>query len=88
MKRKGLRNPDWDYEIKFWKDWLYADPLKRRKLVSKLPLFDTTIKIKDEKFARDVFSSQLGSYFEDLESAIYTKTRLEDAKRKKDRKKF
>ena len=65
---------------------LEGSKIKRIRSVGRIE--NLADKVKDEKFARDVFSSQLGSYFEDLESAIYTKTRLEDVKRKKDRKKF
>lgn len=29
-----------DYEIKFWKDWLNADSLKKLELAKSLPIFN------------------------------------------------
>ena len=65
-----------DYEIKFWKDWLESDGLKRLKLVEKLPLLDKNLKMKS-KLVRHSFVGLLNSYFEDLESAIYIKMHKE-----------
>ena len=71
---------DGEYEIKFWKDWLEADLLKRQELVSDLPLFKTCLKMKNEKAWKNSFDSLINGYFEDLESAIYTKIRLKETK--------
>ncbi|MEK6887375.1 MAG: hypothetical protein AABX14_00345 [Candidatus Aenigmatarchaeota archaeon] len=79
--RKFIKKPTEEYEIKFWKDWLEADPVKRLELVKKLPLFGMCLKMKDEKFWRGSFSSLINGYFEDLESAVLTKVRLEKTKR-------
>ncbi|MFA4819449.1 MAG: hypothetical protein WC613_00650 [Candidatus Aenigmatarchaeota archaeon] len=74
--RKARKKPE-EYEIKFWKDWLEADTLKRLELVKKLPLLDICLEMKNEKIWRESFSSLINGYFEDLESAVYTKVRLE-----------
>ncbi len=62
-----------NYEIKFWKDWLETDNLKRLELVKKLPLIYMDLKIKDKKLWKHSFVGLLNSYFEDLESAVYIK---------------
>lgn len=67
---------DKDFEIKFWKDWLYADLLKRQELVKKLPFFKMCLKMKNSKIWKDIFATTLNSYFEDLENAVYIKIRL------------
>ena len=87
MKKKelGPHDPDGEYEIKFWKDWLHADPLKRMKMVEKLSLLRDAEAINDIPLKRRnrMFAMLLNSFFEDLESAVYTKVRLESkAKRK------
>ena len=64
-----------EYEIKFWKDWLEADTLKRAELVEKLPFFKMSRRMKNTKMNRHCFATLLNSYFEDLESAMYVKTR-------------
>ncbi len=68
-----------DYEIKFWKDWLNADSLKRSDLVRKLPIIKEILRIdKSLKNYRGQFlTTLLNGFFEDLESAVYTKIRLE-----------
>lgn len=68
-----------DYEIKFWKDWLNADSLKRSDLVRKLPIIKEIARIdKMPKSCRErCFTTLLNGFFEDLESAVYTKIRLE-----------
>lgn len=68
-KKKGI-----EYEIKFWKDWLEADSIKRLKLVEKLPLFRMYVEMENKEQLKRSFSMLLNSYFEDLESAVYTKT--------------
>lgn len=75
------------YEIKFWKDWLHADILKKQELVAKLPFYAMALELKglskkNEKLAKHSFTTMLNGYFEDLESAVYTKMRLEDEKKK------
>lgn len=66
-----------EYEIKFWKDWLEADLLKRQELVKKLPFFKMCLIIKDDKVWKHSFTTVLNGYFEDLEAAVYKKIRLE-----------
>ena len=72
-KERGYNN----LEIKFWKDWLEADYLERFELVEKLPAFEGFLPKKDNKMERRAFALLLNSFFEDLESAVYTKIRLE-----------
>lgn len=72
-----------EYEIKFWKDWLEADSLKRHELVKKLPFFKTCLIMKNDKTWKNSFTILLNDYFKDLESAVYTKIRLEQEKKKK-----
>lgn len=59
-----------NFEIKFWKDWLNADPLKKLELVKGLPMFKMSLKMKNSKMWKNAFAMLLNSYFEDLESAI------------------
>ena len=73
-----------DYEIKFWKDYLYSDHLGRLKLVEKLPIRKMlrdleTIKSKKitEKMKAQMIAQLLNGYFEDFESAVCTKTSSE-----------
>ncbi len=75
--KKSKKKLEEGYEIRFWKDWLEADMLKRLDLVKKLPLFGMCLKMKDEKIWRNSFTTLINGYFEDLESAVYTKIRLE-----------
>ena len=74
-----------DYEIKFWKDWLEGDLLKRLELVEKLPITKSVFKAHKlpKKLREEAFATYLNSFFEDLESAIHTKIRLENKKRRK-----
>lgn len=62
-----------EYEIKWWKDWLEADCLERQGLVEKLPFFRMCLQMENRKMWKRMFSRMLNSYFEDLESAVYTK---------------
>ncbi len=71
-----------DYEIKFWEKWLNAD-FRRADLVKKLPFFKMSLRMKGNKLFRHAFATMLNGYFEDLESAVYTKVRLEARKRGK-----
>jgi hypothetical protein len=89
MKKKklGPHEPDGDYEIKFWKDWLEADLLKRQKMIEKLSILQDIEDIKKirmpSKTGKHMVALTLNSFFEDLESAIHTKIRLENkAKRR------
>ena len=68
------------YEFKFWEKWLNAG-FRRDELVEKLPFFKMSLKMKDNKLFRHLFATLLNGYFEDLESAVYTKVRLESQKR-------
>ncbi len=72
-----------DYEIKFWKDWLEADYLKRLELVKNLSIIREIQKIDKlpKKYREQIFISLLNGFFEDLESAMYTKIRLEHKKK-------
>ncbi len=75
---------DEEYEIKWWKDWLEADCLKREEMVENLPIIrgiGTTEKVP-EKIRKHSFALMLNGFFEDLESAVYTKVRLEEEKSK------
>lgn len=68
-----------NYEFKFWEKWLNAD-FKRVDLVKKLPFFKMSLKMKDNKLFRHAFATMLNGYFEDLESAVYTKISMEQKK--------
>ena len=68
-----------EYEISFWEKWLDAG-LERDRLVEKLPFFKMSLKMKDNKFFRHAFATMLNGYFEDIESAVYTKISLERKK--------
>ncbi|GEM_PF-2605391 len=85
MKRKMSWKEDKDYEIKFWKDWLHADHFERLEMVKKLPIIKEIIDLGklDSKLRKQIFSSNINSFFEDLESAVYTKIRLEQKKIKR-----
>jgi hypothetical protein len=77
-----------EYEIKFWKDWLEADSIKRRELIEKLSIVRDIENINKmqkipKKIRKHFFVSLLNSFFEDLENVIYTKIRLETKKKKK-----
>jgi len=84
MKTKNFKD-DPDYEIKFWRDWLHADPLKRMEMVEKLPIISEIIGMVKlpSKYRKRTFAMLLNSFFEDLESAVYTKMGLEEKKSKK-----
>lgn len=77
------KNKEGDFEIKFWKTWLYADSLKRQKLVENLPIIKEIINANKlpKKFRKQTFGLLLNSLFEDLESAVYTKIELEKKKK-------
>lgn len=73
-----------DYEIIFWKDWLEADSIKKFELVKNLPIIKEIQKIDKlpKKYREHIFTSLLNGFFEDLESAVYTKIRLESKKKR------
>ncbi len=70
MKKKEYYS---EYGIKFWKEWLDADALKRLELVKKLPLFKMCLGMKDTKIWRFAFANFINNYFEDLENEVYIK---------------
>jgi len=68
-----------EYEIKWWKEWLEADVLKKEELVNKLPIVRSIWDLKDlpEDMRKRTFAQTLNGMFEDLENAVYTKVRNE-----------
>ncbi len=76
-----------EYEIEFWERWLNADPLKREELVGKLPFIRDYMEMRMAKLPEDMrrhmLTTFLNSFFEDLESAVYTKIRLEKNNKKR-----
>ncbi len=85
MKKKMTKTSETvEFEIKFWKDWLYADLLKRLDMVEKLPFVREVGKIgkirTPEKLREHAIATMLNGLFEDLESAVYTKIELEKKK--------
>lgn len=79
MKNKKQKE---EYEIKWWKDWLEADTLKREEMVSKLPIIKSIWDLKNlsEDMRKRAFTMYLNGFSEDLESAVYTKVRNEHKK--------
>lgn len=71
-----------EYEIRWWKNWLEADCIKREEMVEKLPIVKEILSMNKipDKIRRHSFALILNSFFEDLESAIYTRMRLEKRK--------
>ena len=72
-----------DYEIPFWKEWLESDCLKRQRMVEKLPVLSEFIDICKEKkvsnkHKKHIIGMLINGFFEDLESAIYTKNEKEN----------
>lgn len=82
MKNKNNKDSEGEFEIKFWKDWLYADAIKRLDIVEKLPIVRDVEKFGElpKKIRKHFFAQMLNGYFEDLESAVYTKMRSENKK--------
>jgi hypothetical protein len=81
--KKTRKIDDSEFEIKFWKDWLYSDLIKRMDLVEKLPFVKEVVGVSKlpEKLRKRAVATMLNSFFEDLESAVYTKIRLESKKK-------
>ncbi|MEK6936011.1 MAG: hypothetical protein AABW67_04425 [Nanoarchaeota archaeon] len=79
-----MKNKYKDYEIPFWGEWLEADCLKRSDMIEKLPVVKELSEMGKlpEKIRRHTFALMLNSFFEDLESAIYTKNSLEKSKKR------
>ena len=69
-----------EYEIKWWKDWLEADMLKREELVAKLPIIKSIWDLKElpKEMRESTFAQTLNGIFEDLENAVHTKVRNEE----------
>ena len=83
MKKRIKR--DGEFEIKFWKDWLEADALKRMEMVEKLPIVNEIADIAKipPKIRKHTFALMINSFFEDLESAVYTKIGLDKQNNKR-----
>jgi len=77
-----------EFEIRFWRAWLYADFLEREKLVENLPIVRDCANLSKlpENIRVHTFATLLNGFFEDLESAVYTKIRLEEKKVESKRK--
>lgn len=74
------REKDDYFEIKFWKDWLYADRIKRATMVENLSFIkniDRVSKLPKET-KRKMLATSLSSLFEDLEQATYQKFAFEE----------
>ena len=80
-----MKKEDEEYEIKWWKDWLEADCLKREDMAENLPIVNEILNMDrvPEKVRKHFFALMLNGFFEDLESAVYTKIRLDKKKVKK-----
>jgi len=78
MKKKEQKI---EYEIKWWKDWLESDAIKRIKMVEKLPLVKELPNFAKlpPKLMQKSFVSQLNGFFEDLKSAVYTKAAIDSS---------
>ena len=79
-----MKKEDEEYEIKWWKDWLEADGIKRTELVENLPIVNEILNLNKlpEEIRKHSFALMLNSFFEDLESAVYTKISLDKRKSK------
>jgi len=81
MKKSTERkkNDDSDFEIKFWKDWLYGDIIERRELVQGLPILKEIVQVGKlpKKYQKHAIATLLNGFFEDLESAVYTKIEVD-----------
>ncbi len=65
-----------EYEIKWWKDWLESDILKREEMVAKLPIIQSIWDLNNlpKEMKERMFAQNLNGFFEDLESAVYVRT--------------
>ena len=59
--------------IKFWRDWLEADLLKREEMVEKLPIMKSIWNLDKlpEKIRISAFTTILNGFFEDLEAQMH-----------------
>lgn len=59
--------------IKFWRDWLTADLLKREEMVSNLPIMKSIwgLSTMPKRIRKRAFTIMLNSFFEDLEAQVY-----------------
>ena len=82
MTKEKINN---HFEIKFWKDWLYANYLERIKLIKSLPFikYPPNLKKLPKKSRQNFLATMLNSFFEDLEQAVYQKITLENKKNSK-----
>lgn len=75
------------YEIMWWKDWLFADTIKRFEMVQKLPFVQEMNRLSKAKIPKRILrhslATVLNSFFEDLENAMYTKIEIENNKKNK-----
>lgn len=71
-----------EYEIKWWKDWLEVDLLKREDMVARLPIVKSVWNLKDlpKNIRERTLAQTLNGIFEDLQNAVYTKIRNEEKK--------
>ena len=78
MKKQKERKEE--YEIKWWKEWLEADGLKKEELVAKLPIIKSIWNLKNlpENTRKEIFAQTLNGMFQDLENAVNTQIRNED----------
>ena len=69
-----------EYEIKWWKDWLEADILKKENMVGNLPIVKSVWDLKDlpEDMRKRTFAQTPNGMFEDLENSVYRKVRNEE----------
>ncbi len=79
MKKRPKKE---EFEIKWWKEWLEANTLKKQEMVGKLPIIKNICNPKEipREMQMRYFTTLLNNYFEDLESAVYTKIRNEKKK--------
>jgi hypothetical protein len=73
MKKRNKQKEK--YEIKWWKEWLEADMIKKEKLVAKLPIVKNIWNLKNlpEEIRIEIYAQTLNGMFQDLENAVYTK---------------
>ena len=59
--------------IKFWRDWLNADLLKREEMIGNLPIMKSIwgLGTMPKRIRKRALTIMLNSFFEDLEAQIY-----------------
>lgn len=84
MKKRKIKIPSRfnQYDIPFWGEWLEGDCLKRRELVEGLPVLKEMACMGKLPKKQRIFAmtTLLNSFFEDLESAVYTKISIKNKK--------